>query len=191
MSRVSFDDFNLQHTLDMLDAITVRDADGNLSVKQFEDFEGFSDRSCSEQFLSDESAAPIAEAEEDFIAAMSSLRHEVFRKDALIKIHLERIEQLEKELEISNRFIVEMEGEVESLTQGLEERDAIVNGFQNLKSEYDKLCKRLAKKSVCSECSKRDRQAEEQEAIHSEPSLAAIKRGDTERDIANSSRYLW
>ena len=133
MSEVIFEDSELQETLDALNAMIIVE-NGSESLLNSPRF-------------------PQLSKHVDFDDSGLHLEHfDSSHKDDLIHVQAERIEELLIDLEKANSLI----GEFEALTTTFEsaqiERDRIIQGFQKLKVNYEKMKHRLHPDSTCKEC---------------------------------------
>lgn len=135
MSEVIFEDVDLKETLDALIAMNLID-DGT-------------------EFVANSPGFSSTAKNVDFIDSVfnSSINFDSSHKDDVIHVQAERIEELLIDLEKANSLI----GEFELLTTTLEnartDRDRIIQGFQKLKGNYEKMMKeRTFVDSTCKEC---------------------------------------
>jgi hypothetical protein len=140
-SKTIFLDKDLQETLDIFSAITIVD-DGTKIVVANSPI--FSPNKKSAQYdvelFAENSAFKPVNAFDDAL------------KDNIIRVQVERIEELLLDLEKANALIGELESLVNTLETAQGERDRIIEGFQKLKVNYDGLHRQFRVNSTCKEC---------------------------------------
>ena len=128
-------DDNIRNTLDIFDSISFpKTSESNRSDLNKSKF--VPDSSVKQKYI---------ETEVDKTNLLKQERYENDRKDKLISVYIERIEQLQKELEFSNEIISALEEKVETLQKDQNDRSLLIEKFEQLQFNYQIVNEKLNK----------------------------------------------